>query len=157
MLPFRLIAVAQEWQVLKFARIALGLLGLAALVIGLMNFIAGPHWTASVFSGLLSTMIATTPYSGGLESANADSEIRLYAVFWIAFGAILLWSVSREALDRRIVYSAMALFFLGGAGRALSVLLVGWPDPLFQVLMWIELSTPVVVCALVGLPMQRPA
>ncbi len=91
MLPFRLIAAIQEWQILRFARIALGLLGVAAVLIGLMNFIVGPVWTAGVFSGLL------------------------------------------------------------------SVLLVGWPDPLFQVLMWIELSAPVVVGIVVGQPMRRPA
>lgn len=157
MLSFRSIAALQEWQILKFARIALGVLGVAAVLIGLMNFIAGPHWTAGVFSGLLSTMIAATPYSVGLESANADSEMRFYAVFWIAYGAILLWAVSRESLDRRIVYAALALFFMGGAGRALSVFLVGWPDPLFQVLMWIELSAPVLVGIVVSLAKRRRA
>lgn len=156
-LPFRSVAAIQEWKILKFALIALGLLGVAALVIGAMNFIAGPHWTAGVVSGQLSTHIAAKPYSGGLDSANADSEMRFYAVFWIAYRALLLWAFSRESLDRRIVYAALALFFMGGAGQALSDLLFGWPDPLFQVRMWIELSAPVVVGIEVGLPTRHRA
>ncbi len=155
MLLVRLNAARLEGQNLRFARVALGLLGGAAVLIGLLNFIAGPDWTARVFSGLLSTMIAATPYLGGLESANADSEMRFYAVFWMAYGAVLLWAVSRASLDRRIVYAALALFFLGGVGRAMSVLQVGWPDPLFQILMWIELSAPVLVGCLVGLTLRH--
>jgi hypothetical protein len=34
---------------------------------------------------------------------------------------------------------------------------VGWPDPLFQVLMWIELSVPVVVGIVVCLPTRHQA
>ena len=95
-------------------------------------------------------------YSGGLDSANIDSEMRFYAVFWVAYGAILLREATRPALRSRAVYLCLALFFLAGLGRILSALTIGSPDPLFVILTWVELILPAAL-ALAFAVTTRPA
>jgi hypothetical protein len=77
-----------------------------------------------------------------------DSELRFYAPFWGAYGVALLAIARDLAGHRRLVVPAMALFFIGGVGRALSWIAVGEPHPFFSMLMGIELVFPVVIIGL---------
>ena len=70
-----------------------------------------------------------------------DNELRFYAALWGAYGVVLLlaardytgWAV-------RVPWLA-AVFFVGGAGRAFSWLMIGAPHPFF-LLLTIELALP---------------
>lgn len=82
---------------------------------------------------------------GGVPvNATMDNEDRFYATLFLGFGAAMVWA-SRNLSERRGIYLAlMAVFFLGGVSRIISVLAVGWPAPLFIYLGAIELILPLV-------------
>lgn len=138
-------------------RIALALLGISAVLISGSIFILGPHLVAQTAGALLDLILPNPSYSGGLDHPNIDSELRFYAVYWVAFGLWVLQSLWRRGLAPW-AYMALGLFWLGGFGRLLGIWLgSGWPDPLFVVLMWIELVAPPIVALALRLtnPEQR--
>jgi hypothetical protein len=76
-------------------------------------------------------------------SANVESELRFYSVFWIAFGVVAL-RVARAPERHALAVRGLALFlFLGGVARALAWLAEGRPDEVFLALMGLELLLPV--------------
>lgn len=123
-------------------RAAFVLLGLSAIGIGAMIFLLGPALTADAFAGALHAIAQTPARVDGLDGANIDSELRFYAVLWLAYGFLALWVA--QALEARLVWLRIMLlvFFAGGVGRALSHFALGAPHPLFSVLMWVELLLP---------------
>lgn len=129
-------------------RIASSLLGFAALAIGAAIFVVGPDATSQTFAAILRTVAPGTPRVTGLSSADADSELRFYAVLWMAYGAVALWAA--RALPQRIALLRLMLgvFWMGGIGRVISYFAVGAPHPLFLVLMWIEIALPALLLAL---------
>lgn len=129
-------------------RIAFSLLGLAALVIGGMIFAIGPDATGKIFAAVLRVALPGTPQLAGLVGADVDSEMRFYAVLWMAFGGVALW-VARDLPKRmNLLRLMLGIFWLGGLGRVVSYFAVGAPHPLFLVLMWIEIALPLVLIAL---------
>lgn len=129
-------------------KIAFALLGLAALVIGGMIFVVGPEATGQIFAAILRVAAPRTPPVTGLSGADIDSEMRFYAVLWMAYGAVALW-VARSPTKRMTLLRLMlGVFWLGGLGRLVSYFAVGAPHPLFSVLMWIEIVLPPVLLAL---------
>lgn len=75
-------------------------------------------------------------------NATMDGEDRFYATLFLGFGAALVWC-SRKLRERSGVFGSLLLvFFLGGVARGLSLLLVGWPHPLFVFLGGLELILP---------------
>lgn len=138
-------------------KIGFTLLGMSAVAIGAMIFILGPAATGNLFASALSMMVQTPSRIDGLAGPNTDSEMRFYSALWIAYGLIALW-VSRSLAHRMVWLRAMlAIFFLGGVGRAISYLAVGAPHPLFVALMWIELILPAVLVGLSYLGSQERA
>jgi hypothetical protein len=129
-------------------RTSFGLLGLAALAIGLMNFMLGPGATAGAFADMLRLGAPDLPPMSGLAVANADSEMRFYSVLWMAYGAIALWVVRDHPRRMGVLRGMLAIFWLGGLGRVISHFAAGPPHLLFQVLMWIELVLPPALFAL---------
>ncbi len=136
-------------------KIAFLLLGSAALAIGGMIFVIGPQPTGQLFAGVLRMIWPDVSPLVALGGADVDSEMRFYAVLWMAYGSIGLW-VAR-ALPQRIVLLRLMLFIflLGGVGRAISYFVVGAPHLLFVVLMWIEIVLPSVLM-LLSLTLGRP-
>jgi hypothetical protein len=68
-----------------------------------------------------------------------DNELRVYAALWGAYGVVLLhaaWDYTGWVV--RVPWLA-PVFFVGGAGRAFSWLVVCAPHPFFLPLMTIEL------------------
>jgi len=129
-------------------RLAFTLLGLAAIGIGGMIFALGPAATADMFAAALALIAPTPAKVDGLSGPNVDSEMRFYAVLWVAYGALALW-VARDLAARIIALRLMlAAFLIGGVGRAVSLVAAGPPHPLFAVLMWIELLAPPAMIAL---------
>lgn len=129
-------------------KIAFSVLGLAALTIGAMIFLAGPEATGQTFAAILRAMAPGTPRVTGLGGADVDSELRFYAAVWMAYGAAALW-VARALPERvQLLRLMLGVFWLGGIGRVISYFVVGAPHPLFFALMWIEIVLPPVLLAL---------
>lgn len=75
-------------------------------------------------------------------NATMDSEDRFYATLFLGFGAALIWA-SRDLRKRRQLFDALlAVFFLGGLARLISITMVGPPIPLFLFLGSLELVMP---------------
>ena len=98
-------------------RAAFSILGIAALLIGGMIFVAGPQVTGQAFASLFRIVSPATPRIVGLSGPDINSEMRFYSVLWIAYGAMALW-VAR-ALQSRIKWFRLmlAVFLPGGVGR----------------------------------------
>ncbi len=135
------------WMVRTALSIGLYTLGASALLIGTLIFVLGAATTVSIFESLFSLFGAELGAVDDFRSANVDSELRFYAVFWIAYGAILIHTAQDFSQRFARVPLLLGLFFVGGIGRCLSYLLVGPPHVLFIVLMIIELALPPILYA----------
>tara|TARA_R110000868_G_scaffold39980_4_gene138626 strand:+ start:407 stop:835 length:429 start_codon:yes stop_codon:yes gene_type:complete len=124
------------------------MLGLSALAIGGMIYLAGPDVTGNAFASILRIAAPDTPQLNGLKGADVDSELRFYAVLWCAFGAMALWGVRNLPERMHILRLMLLVFWIGGVGRMVSYFAVGAPHPLFIVLMWIEIALPPLLIAL---------
>jgi hypothetical protein len=99
---------------IRTLQIALIVASLPPLLLGLMNFFAGASadWMPD-----------------GAGSANADNQLRFYAIWFMAPFPFAVWMALnlRSALPvAGIVFGTM---FLGGLARLYSVTQVGLPDP----------------------------
>jgi Domain of unknown function (DUF4345) len=107
-------------------------------VLAVIPIVAG---TATVVLGS-----ASVPAPGAV-SANLESELRFYAVWWIAAGVFLAWLAPRVARRTRELRVFCALLFGAGFARVLAILDAGWPSSGQIVLMGIELSLPAILIA----------
>jgi hypothetical protein len=127
-------------------RIAFSALGSKALIIGGLIFLIGRAVSGEIFTTMLRLFMSDAPPSVGLS--GADSEMRFYAVLWIACGGVAL-QVSRARQERmRLLRWMLLIVWLGGIGRVISYFAVGAPHPLFIVRMWIEIVLPIVLLVL---------
>lgn len=81
----------------------------------------------------------------GDPSANLESELRFYAVWWIGAGLFLAWLAPRVAertLELRVL---CGLLFLAGLSRVLGIAIDGRPSGGQLVLMAVELALPPVL------------
>ncbi len=117
-------------------------IGAAAILIGTAIFLFGASAVASFSAGLLGHIGGTGEAVAGLAGPDADNELRFYSVLWIAYGVIAVRAALELPRSLGLARLLLALFFAGGAGRALSMATVGAPHVLFVVLMWIELLAP---------------
>lgn len=129
-------------------RLLFALFGAVVIAIGLGIYFAGPHATAGFFDVAVSSLLGAKVYAGGLDGANTGSEMRFFSVFWMAYGAALLWFGRDPREHRRSLLLLLALFFAGGVGRQLAHLSSGQPDLMFVVLGWMELGLPLILAAL---------
>ncbi|MDU8929387.1 DUF4345 domain-containing protein [Alisedimentitalea sp. MJ-SS2] len=123
--------------------------GLTAIAAGVMIYFLGPDVTARVFAVLLENLVEPPVYRGGLDGADSDSEMRFFAVFWIAYGAAVMHQARDVDGNRTMLLGLAALFFAGGLGRVLSLWSVQEPSSLFIILMWIELLLPWPIAAMI--------
>ena len=107
-------------------------------------------WFATLFGGVCMAIaighIAVGPQviPGGVPvNATMDSEDRFYATLFFGFGAALVWAAQDLAVRRSFFLVLLAVFFLGGVSRIVSMLQVGFPHPLFVFLTGVELTLPV--------------
>ena len=80
----------------------------------------------------------------GPENANLESELRFYAVWWIAAGCFVLWLAPRVGERTRELRVFCALLFLAGTSRLFAVLDTDWPSTGQLVLMVVEWTLAVV-------------
>ena len=129
-------------------RVLLAVLGIAAIAICLSIVLFGPSWTAGFSEGQFDWLTGSVHPSSGPWPPTMDSELRFYAPFWGAYGVALL-AVARDLPTKlQFVPPLAGLFFVGGAGRAISYCVVGPPHPFFTLLMAIELLLPLVLLGL---------
>jgi hypothetical protein len=117
---------------------ALAALGASAVAIGTGIFLMGPAAVANAIAAALRPL-GLGGEVGGLSTPDADNEMRFYSVLWIAYGVIAIRVARSLPASLKTAQLLLALFFAGGAGRALSMASVVAPHPLFVFLMWIEL------------------
>jgi len=101
-----------------------------------------------IVAGLASVLFGTEIVRGGGDSnASVESELRYYAVFYVAFGAYL-WSLAPDVAVRgRELRAAALVLFCGGLSRVVGVLVDGWPEADYVVLMVVELTLPWILIA----------
>ncbi len=98
-----------------------------------------------IVTGLGSVLFGSGVIPGPNPSPSVESELRFYAAWWVGGGLVLLW-IARRPAERGIALRGLcAVLFLGGLARLLAAAQVGWPRPLFVVLMAIELVLPLVL------------
>ncbi len=122
-------------------KIGFWLIGGSALLIGTSTFLFGIAFTADLAARLFAPLGTAPGGFADLTTANADNELRFYAVFWAAYGAALIRTAMGLPATLNWVLPLSALFLMGGIGRLLSVAAVGWPDFLFTLLMITEFAT----------------
>jgi len=120
------------------------LIGIAGVLIGLSFILLGVNATGQLFNRLLSLFI-DAPTLTGLDNPNAESELRFYSVFWIAYGLILIQTARDLSHHIKRVPWLLGLFFAGGTARLISYFAAGVPHLLFIILMLIELILPVIL------------
>ncbi|GAB3164232.1 hypothetical protein GCM10027059_19980 [Myceligenerans halotolerans] len=101
----------------------------------------------AVLSGLLGIVGGPAALPGG-EPVNAtvDSQYRFANVFWLAAGLLVWWSLRRPERRREVTRVVLAIAAVGGVARLVSVLVTGWPHPVFAGVMVLELAVvPLVV------------
>jgi hypothetical protein len=74
-----------------------------------------------------------------------DSEDRFYATIFLGFGLALLWCAASIDQRSKFIRFLIALFFLGGCARVISILVVGPPNLFFQAMTALELLLPPVI------------
>ena len=75
-------------------------------------------------------------------SASVESELRFFAVFWIAYGVALLRVAPRVDTATWAVRALVGILFVAGLARGLAWAMSGRPHGLFVALMVIELVAP---------------
>jgi hypothetical protein len=123
-------------------RLNLYVLGVGAVGIGTSMFLLGAETTALFFASLNAALWSQPDEIADLSTPNVDSELRFYAVFWVTYGVFVVRTAHNLSKHLQLVPLLAGLFFAGGIGRLLSLLLIGEPHPLFVRLMIVELILP---------------
>ena len=78
-------------------------------------------------------------------SASVESELRFFAVFWIAYGVVALRTARRVELETTTVRALALALFAAGLARVVGWIAVGRPHTLLVALMIVELVGPPLV------------
>jgi hypothetical protein len=103
-----------------------------------------------IVGGIATTLIALAHIAIGPAvipgsvpvNPTMDSEDRFYATIFLGFGLALLWCAASVDHRSKFIRFLIALFFLGGCARVISILLVGPPNLFFQAMTALELLLP---------------
>lgn len=125
-------------------RFGLYFIGIAGVLIGSAFIIFGVNATGQLFNTILAAF-----YDGGvltgLDTPEAESELRFYSVFWMAYGVLLIRSANNVSRHIARLPWLIGLFFAGGLARLMAYINSGVPHALFILLMGIELTLPLIL------------
>ena len=113
----------------KWLRVLVTVLGLVMVVAGALTVLLGA---------------ASVPREG-VVTPDVDSEMRFYAVWYVAMGVVLLRSAPRVETESVVIRLAGGGFFVAGCARILSWIAVGRPHASQVALLVIELMLPLVI------------
>ena len=123
-------------------RILLSFLGTAAVAIATSIILFGVSGTGGFFESLYNALSSNPAPLTGRYSPAAESELRFYAAFWLAYGVLALIAAQEIKTRAHWVPWIALVFFIGGCGRLISYFVDGAPHPFFVLLMIIELALP---------------
>jgi len=103
--------------------VVLAVLGAVPVATGLLAIVGGP----------------TVAPGGGPTTPSIDSEYRFVNVFWLAGGLVLWWTLRRASERALVTRVVLVIAATGGIARLISVLVVGWPHPVFVGTIGLEL------------------
>jgi len=103
--------------------VVLAVLGAVPVATGLLAIVGGP----------------TVAPGGGPTTPSIDSEYRFVNVFWLAAGLVLWWTLRRASERALVTRVVLVIAATGGIARLISVLVVGWPHPVFVGTIGLEL------------------
>lgn len=80
---------------------------------------------------------------GGSDvNPTSDGEDRFFAGLLLCYGVALLWC-ARDVQHKRLCINVLAaVFFVGGIGRLLAMVLAGVPHPFYVAMLVLELALP---------------
>ncbi|GAB7039604.1 MULTISPECIES: DUF4345 domain-containing protein [Catenuloplanes] len=107
----------------RLLRALLTLLGLVPVVTGLLGVIGG----------------VTFDPTDNASSHYFDSEYRFLNGVWICVGVALWWSLRRPGPRAAVTRFLLVAMVAGGLARAVSVVTLGWPSPVFTAALGVEL------------------
>ena len=97
-------------------------------------------------TGIFAVLTGANGMPGEIQaSASVESELRFFAVFWIAYGVVALRTAPRVELETTTVRALALAMFVAGLARAVAWIAVGRPHSLFVALMIVELIGPPLV------------
>ena len=116
------------------------------------SFLVGLLWLLSlvmIVAGSVTVLLgAESVLREGSFTTDIDSEMRFYAVWYVAAGILLARSIPKVETEAFTIRLIGAAFFAAGCARALSWIVVGKPHVSQIVLMVIELCLPLVIIPL---------
>lgn len=83
-----------------------------------------------IVTGLLTLLGVHDPLYRDLDlppEPLLDSNLRFFGGVWLGLGVAVLWLVPRLARETVLFRALWGMIFLGGIGRLISALAVGWP------------------------------
>ncbi|SCL58168.1 protein of unknown function [Micromonospora eburnea] len=114
----------------KALMVVLVALGAVPIVSGLAGLFIGPAFIPG----------------GGSTPVSVDNNYRFIDAYWLAGGVALWWSLFRLAERAIVTRVILVIAVVGGLGRLMSVIAVGWPTPMFGIALVLELvALPLVV------------
>ena len=100
----------------------------------------------AILTGVFAILTGAAGMPGDVDAdPSAESELRYFAAFWVAYGVVALLTAPRVATATAAVRGLALAMFVGGLGRAIAWIAVGRPHGLFVALMAIELTGPPLV------------
>ena len=87
---------------------------------------------------------------GSVVNPTTDGEDRFFAALLLGYGLALLWCARDVQHKRRYINLLAAVFFVGGIGRLLAIILVGVPHPFYVAMVVLELALPGLMVLVAG-------
>lgn len=128
-------------------------------MLGMLTLFARVFGVTCILIGLSHVALGPDIIPGGVPvNATMDSEDRFFGTIFAGFGGAALWCSFALADRVREILALMALFFLGGIARLISVALAGWPGDFILALIALELVIPPLFWVLLrrSLPQRQP-
>ena len=107
-------------------QIVMGLLGIIPVATGLLGMM-GVHDPVYVAAGVPPIVLL-------------DTNLRFYSGVWIGLGLALWWLIPRIEKQTVLFRVLWGMIFIGGIGRLLSMIMLGWPPVAFVAFTAIEIA-----------------